>query len=230
MVLDVHIEITPVPVCHKRRVGQSVRELRVYGLLASRLHLIYIGEQVVLEYPVPVQLFPDSGTGLVGSHHRGALNPLAYFFICRIGLGTVFLEHILHGALADFLARQVRDKFGYPLERDALHDIEVSHERTDVVAVLDTVVGGIAVVHAAALADLLVILVLTGLDDKLEVYDLSRADLPVSDTSQRTAAALAVERLMLYYPVWCSDRLQGASLVARLTATRLSAGFAVILS
>lgn len=69
MLLDVHIEIAPVPVRHKRRVGQTVRELGVYGLLASRLHLIHIGKQVVLEYPVPVQLFPDSGAGLVGSYY-----------------------------------------------------------------------------------------------------------------------------------------------------------------
>ena len=92
-------------------------------------------------------------------------------------------------------------------------------------AVLDAAVWCIAVVHTAALADLLVILVLTGLDDKLDVYDLCRANLP-KPNAQRTAAALAVVWLMLYYPVWCSDRLQGASLVARLTATRLSAGFA----
>ena len=67
---------------------------------------------------------------------------------------------------------------------------------------------------------------LAGLYDKLEVYNLCRADFPVSDIFQRTATAFAKRRLMLYYPVRRADRLKRAPLVARLSAARLSAGFA----
>ena len=60
-----------------------------------------------------------------------------------------------------------------------MDDIEVCHERTDVISVLDAAVGGVAVVHAATLADLLVLLLLTCLNDKLYVDDLCLADLPI---------------------------------------------------
>lgn len=96
-----------------------------------------------------------------------------------------------------------------------------SDKRTDVVTVLDAAVGGIAVVHATTLADLLVILFLGSLHDKLNVYDLRLADFSVLNAIQWATAAFAVGRLMLYDSVWRTDRLQGASLVSWLSTTWL---------
>ena len=113
--------------------------------------------------------------------------------------------------------------------RDALHDIEIAHKCAEGLAVPDAAVGGVAVVHAAALADLLVVLVLTGLHDKPDVHDLCLAYLPVPDAIQRTAAAFAVGWLVLYNPIRRGDGLKGVPLVSGLTAawppTGLAQGF-----
>lgn len=74
-------------------------------------------------------------------------------------------------------------------------------------SLFNAAVGSVAVVHTATLADFLVILLFTSLDDKLDVYDLCLAGFPVADAIQRTATAFAVGRLMLYDPVRCADRL-----------------------
>ena len=95
--------------------------------------------------------------------------------------------------------------------------------------VFDAAVGCVAVVHAATLADLLIILLLGSLYDKLDVYNLCLTDYSVRNAIQRATAAFAVGWLMLYDSVWRTDRLQGASLVSRLStawlATRLAQGF-----
>ncbi len=126
-----------------------------------------------------MQFLSNRCARLVSSDDRGILKPLPYFPVCRVCLGAAFPEYVLHGTLTDFPAGQVRDEFRNPFERDALDNIEICHKRTDVVSVLDTAVGGVAIVHAATLADLLVILLLTRLNDKLDVYDLCLADFPV---------------------------------------------------
>ena len=100
----------------------------------------------------------------------------------------------------------------------ALHDIQIADKRTDVVTVLDAAVGCVAVVHAAALAHLLVILLLSCLYDKLDVYNLCLTDFPVPDTLQRTTAAFAEGWFMLYHSVWRADGLQCVPLVPRLSA------------
>ena len=100
VVFDVHLEIALVPVCYERRIGQPVWKPGVYGLLASRLQLIYIGKDVILEYPVPVQLLSHGGTSLVCSHDWREFYPFPYFLVCRIRLGTVLLEDVLYGSLA----------------------------------------------------------------------------------------------------------------------------------
>ena len=81
MVPDVHLEIALVPVRHERGIGQTFRKLGVYGLHASRLHLIDIGKGIGLEYPIPVQLSSHGGARLVGSHNRSTLNPLPYLLV-----------------------------------------------------------------------------------------------------------------------------------------------------
>ena len=50
--------------------------------------------------------------------------------------------------------------------------IEVCHQCTEVVTILDTTVGSFAVVYATAFTDLLVILFLTGLYDHLDINNL----------------------------------------------------------
>lgn len=86
--------------------------------------------------------------------------------------------------------------------------------------------GGVAVVHGTALADFLVILLLCCLHDKPDVHNLGLADLPVSDAVQRTAAALAVVRLVHDNPVRHADSLKRTALVAGLSAARLPARLA----
>ena len=70
MVLDLHIEIAAVPVCYQRRVGQTIGKLGIYGLHAPRLHLVYVGKEVGLEYPVPVQFLSDCSPCLVSPCDR----------------------------------------------------------------------------------------------------------------------------------------------------------------
>ena len=202
-------------------MGQTIRKLGIYGFLTSRLQLIHIGKSIRLEYPVPVQLLSHSGTGLVCSNNRSALDSLSYLLVCIVGLGTVSLEYVLYGSLAHPSATQVRYELCYSLERDTLHNVQIADKRTDVVTVLDAAVGSIAVVHATTLADLLVILFLGSLHDKLNVYDLRLADFSVLNAIQWATAAFAVCRLMLYDSVWRTDRLQGASLVSWLSTTWL---------
>ena len=154
-----------------------------------------------------MQLLSHGSTGLIGSYYGRCLQPLADFLVYCVCLAAVLPEYVLHGSFADLLARQVGYQLCDSLERDALDDVEVCHQRTEVVAVLDAAVGGAAVVHAAALTDLLAVLLLGRLDDQLDVDDLCLADLPVWYAFQRTATALAVGRFMLYDPVWFCDCL-----------------------
>ena len=87
-------------------------------------------------------------------------------------------------------------------------------------------VWSLAVVHSPALADLLVVLLLAGLHDKLDVYDLCLADFPIPHVIQWATAALAVGRLILNNPVRCADRMQGAPSMPGLSATGLPARLA----
>ena len=205
-------------------MGQTVRKLGIYGLLPSRLQLIHIGKSICLEYPVPVQLLSHSGTGLVCSHNWSTLYSLPYLLVCIVGLDTVSLKYILYGSLAHFLSTQICYELCYSLERNALHNVQITDKRTDVVIVLDAAVGCVAVVHATTLADLLVILFLGSLYDKLDVYDLCLTDFPVLNAIQWATAAFAVGRLMLYDSIWRTNRLQGASLVSELSTAWLAQG------
>ena len=65
-------------------MGQTIRKLGIYGFLTSRLQLIHIGKSIRLEYPVPVQLLSYSGTGLVCSNNKSALDSLSYLLVCII--------------------------------------------------------------------------------------------------------------------------------------------------
>ena len=159
-------------------MGQTVRKLGIYGLLTSRLQLIYIGKSICLEYPVPVQLLSHSCTGLVCSNNWSAFDSLPYLLVCIVGLDTVSLEYVLYGSLAHPSPTQVRYEFCYSLERDTLHNVQIADKRTNVVTVFDAAVGSVAVVHAATLADLLIILLLGSLYDKLDVYNLRLTDFP----------------------------------------------------
>ena len=121
----------------------------------------------------------------------------------------------------DVVLRQINQrlrKLYDSLERNTLDDVKVCHQRTEVVSVLDAAVGSVAVVHAAALSDLLAILLLSRLDDQFDVDDLRLADFPVWHAFQRTATAFAVGRLVSYNPVRLCDGLQGVAFMSRLSA------------
>ena len=88
-------------------------------------------------------------------------------------------------------------------------------KRPEVVAIFDTAIGSIAVVHTATLAHLLVILLLGRLHDELDVHNLGLADFPVFYILKRSlATALAAFRLMPYNPIRSRDCLQSITLVA----------------
>ena len=107
MALDVHVEIGALPVGNERRMRQPVGELGVYCLLASRLHLEHVGEQVGLEYPVPVQLLLHGGSRLVRPYDIRLLHPPAYLLVGGVCLLAVLLEYVLNGSLAYLLPAQV---------------------------------------------------------------------------------------------------------------------------
>ena len=140
--------------------------------------------------------------------------PFTYLLVCRGCLFTAFLEDVLNGSLAYIPSTKIRNKLGNPLEWHTLPHIEVGNKRPEVVAIFDTAIGSIAVVHTATLAHLLLILFLGRLHDKLDVHNLGLADFPVIYISKRPAAALAAFRLMPYNPVWSRDCLLSTTLVA----------------
>ncbi len=64
---------------------------------------------------------------------------------------------------------------------------------------LDTAVGSFAVVYTTAFTDLLVILLLTGFYDHLDINNLYLTDLPARYINQEPTAAFTIGRFVLYY-------------------------------
>ena len=80
MVLNIHLEVALVSVCHKCRIGKSLWKLGIYGLLTSRFGLEHVCKQVVLEYPVPMQMLSYRSTSFIGSYDRLQFHQEAMLF------------------------------------------------------------------------------------------------------------------------------------------------------
>ena len=226
MVLNIHLEVALMSVSHKCRIGKSLWKLGIYGLLTSRFGLEHVCKQVVLEYPVPMQMLSYRSTSFIGSYDRRCFQPLAYFLICTVCLAAILFEYVLHCTLTYILAGQVGYKFCNPFERNTLHYIKVCHQCTEVVTILDTTVGSFAVVYATAFTDLLVILFLAGLYDHLDINNLCLTDLLAWYINQEPTTAFTIDGVVLYNYVWFCYSLQCVTLVARLSTARLSAWLA----
>lgn len=94
-----------------------------------------------------MQMLSYRSTCFIGFYDRRCSQPLAYFLVCTICLAAILFEYVLHCSLTYILAGQVGYKFCNPFERNTLHYIEVCHQCTEVVTILDTTVGSFAVVY-----------------------------------------------------------------------------------
>ena len=94
-----------------------------------------------------MQMLSYRSTCFIGFYDRRCFLPLAYFLVCTICLAAILFEYVLHCSLTYILAGQVGYKFCNPFERNTLHYIEVCHQCTEVVTILDTTVGSFAVVY-----------------------------------------------------------------------------------
>ena len=84
MILNIHLEVALVSVCHKCRIGKSLWKLGIYGLLTSRFWLEHVCKQVVLEYPVPMQMLSYRSTRFISSYDWCCFQPLRIFIIVNI--------------------------------------------------------------------------------------------------------------------------------------------------